>query len=116
MKIARISTYQIDLPLLEGKYNWSGGKSVSGANVITVTATDSVGNMTATAITVYQDTANPTVTITLPTTSPTFTTGSDPIALGGTATDDVEVSSVTWVNSEGGSGSATLSGPATSPT
>jgi len=29
MKIASISAYQVDLPLHEGSYNWSGGKSVS---------------------------------------------------------------------------------------
>ena len=29
MKITRISVYQVDLPLHEGNYNWSGGKSVS---------------------------------------------------------------------------------------
>src|SRR5579864_9345114 len=29
MKITRISAYQVDLPLNEGIYNWSGGKSVS---------------------------------------------------------------------------------------
>jgi cis-L-3-hydroxyproline dehydratase len=29
MKIARISVYQVDLPLHEGSYKWSGGKSVS---------------------------------------------------------------------------------------
>jgi L-alanine-DL-glutamate epimerase-like enolase superfamily enzyme len=29
MKIERISVYQVDLPLKEGQYNWSGGKSVS---------------------------------------------------------------------------------------
>lgn len=28
MKITRISAYQVDLPLHEGKYSWSGGKSV----------------------------------------------------------------------------------------
>lgn len=28
MKITRISAYQVDLPLHEGSYNWSGGKSV----------------------------------------------------------------------------------------
>ena len=28
MKIARITAYQVDLPLHEGSYNWSGGKSV----------------------------------------------------------------------------------------
>ena len=29
MKIVRIAAYQVDLPLREGSYNWSGGKSVS---------------------------------------------------------------------------------------
>ena len=29
MKITRISAYQVDLPLHEGSYHWSGGKSVS---------------------------------------------------------------------------------------
>ena len=29
MKIVRISAYQVDLPLLEGSYKWSGGKSVN---------------------------------------------------------------------------------------
>ena len=29
MKITKIAAYQVDLPLHEGSYNWSGGKSVS---------------------------------------------------------------------------------------
>ncbi len=29
MKIKRIEVYQVDLPLYEGSYNWSGGKSVA---------------------------------------------------------------------------------------
>lgn len=29
MRITRIAAYQVDLPLHEGSYNWSGGKSVS---------------------------------------------------------------------------------------
>ena len=28
MKIKRIRAYQVDLPLCEGSYKWSGGKSV----------------------------------------------------------------------------------------
>ena len=28
MKITRIAAYQVDLPLREGSYQWSGGKSV----------------------------------------------------------------------------------------
>ena len=29
MKIGRISAYQVDLPLVEGPYNWSGGNTVT---------------------------------------------------------------------------------------
>jgi len=29
MKIARIFAHRVDLPLVEGTYKWSGGKSVS---------------------------------------------------------------------------------------
>jgi L-alanine-DL-glutamate epimerase-like enolase superfamily enzyme len=29
MKIQRLTAYRVDLPLVEGSYNWSGGKSVS---------------------------------------------------------------------------------------
>ena len=29
MKITRIKVFQVDLPLHEGSYKWSGGKSVS---------------------------------------------------------------------------------------
>ena len=29
MKIRRVAAYQVDLPLREGSYHWSGGKSVS---------------------------------------------------------------------------------------
>ena len=29
MKITRLLAYQVDLPLREGSYNWSGGKSMS---------------------------------------------------------------------------------------
>lgn len=38
MKITRISAYQVDLPLHEGRYSWSGGKSVDvfDSTVVTV--------------------------------------------------------------------------------
>ncbi len=29
MKITRIAAYRVELPLHEGRYSWSGGKSVS---------------------------------------------------------------------------------------
>jgi L-alanine-DL-glutamate epimerase-like enolase superfamily enzyme len=44
MKITRISAYRIDLPLREGSYNWSGGKSVSvfDSTVVRVDTDDGV--------------------------------------------------------------------------
>jgi L-alanine-DL-glutamate epimerase-like enolase superfamily enzyme len=45
MKISRILAYQVDLPLLEGRYNWSGGKSVSVFDS-TVVQIDTDGGLT----------------------------------------------------------------------
>jgi hypothetical protein len=48
----------------------------------------------------------PTVTILSPTTSPEFSTTAATLTVGGSAADDVGVTSVTWSNSRGGSGTA----------
>jgi len=53
------------------------------------------------------DTTLPTVTITSPTSSPTYTTTGSSLTLQGTASDNVGVTQVTWTNSRGGSGTAT---------
>src|SRR5438309_8177882 len=53
------------------------------------------------------DTSPPTVTITSPTANATYTTGSRSLTLGGSASDNVGVTRVTWANSRGGSGTAT---------
>ena len=53
------------------------------------------------------DTTPPTVTITSPTSSPTYTVTGSSLTLQGTASDNVGVTQVTWVNSRGGSGTAT---------
>ena len=53
------------------------------------------------------DTTPPAITITSPTSNPTFTTSSSLLTLGGTASDNVGVTQVTWANSRGGSGTAT---------
>ena len=44
MKISRIAAYQVDLPLHEGAYNWSGGKSVAvfDSTVVRVETDDGV--------------------------------------------------------------------------
>ena len=52
------------------------------------------------------DTTAPTVAITTPTSAPTFSTGTTPLNLGGTASDNVGVTQVSWTNDRGGSGVA----------
>src|SRR2546426_1150851 len=59
-----------------------------------------------TATSIGTDTAPPTVAITTPTSSSTYSTSTSPLALGGTASDNVGVTQVTWANSRGGSGTA----------
>jgi hypothetical protein len=55
-----------------------------------------------------KDTTPPTVVITTPTTAATWTATGSPLALGGTAADNVAVKSVKWSNAAtGGSGTAT---------
>src|SRR5205814_7365510 len=81
----------------------------AGQNVITVTARDVAGHTaTATLSVTSPGTPPPTVTITLPTSAPTYATSSTTITLGGTASDGIGVTAVTWVNDRGGSGNATV--------
>ncbi len=94
-----------------GTTSWSasGITLVAGTNVITVTAKDAAGNAgTATLNVTYSlDTVAPTVTITTPTSRGTYSTSASSLSLGGTATDNVGVTQVTWSNNRGGSGAAT---------
>ena len=53
------------------------------------------------------DTMPPSITITNPTFSPTYTTSGATISVGGFASDNKAVSAVTWTNDRGGSGTAT---------
>ena len=94
-----------------GTTSWtvSGITLQSGANVLTVTATDAANNSATATLTVTYtppDTTPPSVTITTPTTGSTYSTGSSTVNLGGTASDNVGVTQVTWANSRGGSGTA----------
>jgi hypothetical protein len=52
------------------------------------------------------DTQDPAIIITFPTSSATYATGSGTIAIGGTASDNLAVTQVTWSNNRGGSGTA----------
>jgi hypothetical protein len=53
------------------------------------------------------DVTQPTVTITSPTSNPTYSSGTSPLTIGGTASDAFGVTQVTWANNRGGSGTAT---------
>ena len=89
--------------------NWSasGITLQPGANVLTVTAFDAAGNSSQDVITVTLTVAvPPTVTITSPVSVPTYATSVDSVALSGTATGPLTISTVTWVNSRGGAGTA----------
>ncbi|PYM95004.1 MAG: hypothetical protein DME04_05955 [Candidatus Rokuibacteriota bacterium] len=93
-----------------GTTSWTAGGIVlqSGSNVLTVTARDAAGNTgTATLTVTLTDTTAPSVTITAPTSNPTYTTGSSSLTLSGIASDNLGVTQVTWANDRGGSGTAT---------
>jgi hypothetical protein len=94
-----------------GTTAWSAGgiTLLGGSNIITITARDAAGNTSSDTLTVTYnapDTTAPAVTVTVPTTSATYTTGTTPMTVGGTASDAVGVTQVTWANSRGGSGTA----------
>ena len=75
-----------------------------------VCATDKAGNISAgatvSATPQAADTTPPTVSITSPTTNLTYSTSTSPLTFAGTASDNVGVTTVTWTNSLGGSGTA----------
>jgi hypothetical protein len=78
-----------------------------GTNVLTVTALDAAANAGTASLTVtFTDATAPTVAITSPTSGSTYSTSNSSLALGGSAADNVGVTQVTWVNSRGGSGTA----------
>src|SRR5256712_809344 len=72
---------------------------------VSITADSDTVSRTASGI--GTDVTVPAVTITTPTTNPTFSTSSPTLTLGGTASDTVGVTQVTWANDRGGSGTAT---------
>ena len=93
-----------------GTTSWTASGIVlqPGSNVLTVTSQDAAGNTgTATLTVTFTDTTAPSVAITSPTSTPTYSTSTTPLTLGGTASDNVGVTRVTWANNRGGSGTAT---------
>ncbi len=95
-----------------GTTSWSapGIALQPGANVLTVSARDAAGNPGTRTLTVSYDPTPPTVTITTPTTGTTYSTPTSPLTLGGSASDNVAVTQVTWSNNRGGSGTASGAG------
>jgi len=97
-----------------GTTSWSasGITLYSGQNVITLTARDAANNTGKDTLTVTYtppDSTPPEVAITSPTSNPTYSTSSSPLSIGGTASDNIGVTKVTWSNDRGG-GSGTCSG------
>ncbi|HYF45077.1 MAG TPA: metallophosphoesterase, partial [Acidimicrobiales bacterium] len=97
-----------------GTTAWSATVALfAGSNAITVTAYDAAGNSATDTITVTYtpptgDTVKPTIAIQSPTTSSTWASSSEPVALSGTASDNVGVVTVTWTNAAtGDTGTAT---------
>jgi hypothetical protein len=91
-----------------GSWSATGVTLLSGSNVLTVTARDAAGNTSTDTLTITYnpDTTQPNVTITSPTSNATHTVTSANLTLGGTASDNVAVTQVSWTNSRGGSGTA----------
>jgi hypothetical protein len=80
-----------------------GGIVAADPNALAVALAGTSGSVQVLA---SPDTTPPTIGITLPTSGPTYTTSSSPLSIGGTASDNVGVTQVIWVNSAGGSGTA----------
>jgi Bacterial Ig domain/Glucodextranase, domain B len=78
-----------------------------GTNVLTVTARTASGSTLTDTLTVTRTGIPPKIAIISPTTSSTYRTRASILTLRGTASDDSSVTRVTWVNSRGGSGTAT---------
>ncbi|MGH9347059.1 MAG: beta strand repeat-containing protein [Vicinamibacterales bacterium] len=92
-----------------GTTSWSvsGVALQSGQNVLTVTARDAASNTRSASVTITYnapDTTPPTIAITTPSGPVTVTVPA--ASLGGTASDNVGVTQVTWSNNRGGSGTA----------
>lgn len=94
-----------------GTTSWSAGGIVlqSGQNVVTVSATNTGGSVGTDTLTVTYnpDAGAPTVEITGPTSNATYTTTNATVDIAGSASGTKTVSSVTWSNSRGGSGTCT---------
>ncbi|WDP90753.1 MAG: fibronectin type III domain-containing protein [Desulfobacter sp.] len=100
-----------DSGIASGTLNWevSDIQLAEGENVITITAHDGAGNKLDKILKVTYtppDLYPPAVSIQSPTSDTSYETKSDKITISGVASDNKEVSEVTWSNSSGDSGIA----------
>jgi hypothetical protein len=86
----------------------SGTPTTIGSYQVTVTVFDGLLSSvrTFTWTIVAPDGTPPSITITSPTSASSYSTTSGSLSIGGSASDNVSVSQVTWVNNRGGSGTA----------
>ena len=87
----------------------SGTPTTAGTYSVTATVSDGVltASQTFSWTVAAGDTTAPVVSITTPTSVATYTASTTPLTVGGTASDAVGVTQVTWANSRGGTGTAT---------
>jgi len=78
----------------------------TASDEVSVAAEGDIGTRRVARTTVGLDATPPTIAITTPTAGSTYSTPTSSLALGGTASDSVGVTQVTWANSRGGSGTA----------
>lgn len=90
---------------------------LGGVNIITFTAKDGVNNTNSAQVTITRDINAPTVTITNPPNSGSYTTATTPLVIGGSAADDIAVQKVEWDTDQapGVKHLCTLVGPANAP-
>jgi len=100
--VSSTTNYSADVP-----YTLSSG---DGNRTIYVWYEDAAGNQASTTSdSIILDTTAPVITITSPTSNATYTTSSNMISLGGSASDSTSgVLNVTWSNDRGGSGMASV--------
>ena len=98
------TTVAAAVPALEQTPGRATGFSLlEGVNVVTVTAHDAAGNTATDTLTVTYDPTSPSVAISTPASDPTYS-GSPSLDIGGTASDNIAVTEVSWTNDRGGSG------------
>ncbi|OPY33227.1 MAG: Y_Y_Y domain protein [Methanomassiliicoccales archaeon PtaU1.Bin124] len=80
-----------------------------GTHILEIEALDNASNSAKVSMTFFVDITSPSVSISSPTANATYTTNASALSLSGASTDNIGVIEVTWANSQGGSGTATMS-------